>query len=613
MPGVFGGYKAGSAGGIQSLQRAMIQALDPEGRLDIGAFVDEVIGVGLGHAGLKIFKTGSQPARDAGGQVRLAFHGELYNDTVRTGDADFVLQEYLKHGDSCFRTLRGAFHIAIYDGRTRKIKLISDKLGLHPLYFTLLPEGILFSGETRALLADKSVSRKPDYACLADFYRFGHPLGCKTLFRDLHLLPPAGVLTYDLQTRSYTIDRYWRLLDLFQPADAKSARTSLDDAVSSLVDAVQVRSRDRDLLGLSLSGGLDSRAILAALGPTARGLPTYTLGQEGCMDQRVACRLARIAGTRHTFLPIGKEQLADYPALAGEMLRLSEGYYHPHECTEMVALSYFKRAPFRILLRGHGGEIAKAAEAFPVRFRAEATRLSGGGPALEHIYAKGNIVLLDADPARLFSAKIREVALEGPRRSLWEGYQAASETLNPADLFIYYYTNEYVRRLAVASLEIFRSEIEIRMPFLDEVFLDQVLRLPVRSRTNGDVQLALISRLMPDAVRIPNSNTGAPLNAGPLYLYFLDHLNVVLKRLRVPGFRHYMESDNWYRGVFRDAIGKIIFSERSRERDLYEMNYLQSLFREHLSGRKDYGNLLGSIAGLELWFRQAVDQADHEP
>lgn len=612
MPGVFGAHKTSSADGIEPLLRAMSRTLDPRGRLKIGLFVDNAQAVGLGNASLNIFDIQAQPARDVSGHICLAFHGELYNNSRGSGDAEFVLQEYIKNGDSCFRTLRGTFQIAIYDGRAREIKLISDKLGLHPLYFTLLPTGILFSGESKALFADGSVSREPDHACLADFYRFGHPLGVKTLFRDLQLLPPASLLTYDLQSASLTTECYWRLIELFQSGDPTDARATMDDAVSSLVDAVEVRSRDRNHLGLALSGGLDSRAILAALGKAARGLPTYTLGQDGCMDQRVARRLSRMAGTHHDFLPIGRGELADYRTLAGDMSRLSEGYYHPHECTEIVALDYFRRARFSFLLRGHGGEVAKAAEAFPVRFRPEALRLSRGNPALEHVYAKTNIVLMDADPQRLFSAKIREMAIEGPRKSLWEGYQWVSEALNPADFFIYYYINEYVRRLAVASLEIFRSEIEIRMPFLDEVFLERVLRLPVRERTHGEVQLSLIGRLMPEVLSIPNSNTGAPLNAGPLYLLFWDRLNAVLKRLRVPGFKHYMEADDWYRGVFRDAITEIIFSDRCRERDLYDMSYLQFLFQEHLSGRREYANLLGSIAGLELWFRQAVDPQENE-
>ena len=438
-------------------------------------------------------------------------------------------------------------------------------------------------------------------------YRFGHPLGSKTLFRDVRLLPPGSMLTYDLASHFHKVDFYWNLLDLFPRIGARAANGSVDDVVSSLADAIAVRANDRDRLGLSLSGGLDSRAILAALWPRTTGLPTYTLGQPGCMDQRVAFQLARIAKTLHTFLPIGKEQLAGYETMAREMLRLSEGHYHPHECTEMVALEYFKRSPFKILLRGHGGEIAKAAEAYPVRYRAEATSLAPGAPTLDFIFQKANIVIRDADQSQLFASRLRSVMIEGPYESLRKSCGSASAWLQPADLCIYYYTNEFVRRLAVASLQIFRSQVEIRMPFLDEIFLEHLLKLPIASRTDGTIQIALIKRFMPPAVKVPNSNTGAPLDAGPIRLFLWDHMNVLLKRLNVPGFRHYTKFHEWYRSVFREAIRDIVFSERCRQRNLYDMQYLEAVFQNHISGRRDYGNLLGTIAGLELWFQQFVD------
>ena len=112
---------------------------------------------------------------------------------------------------------------------------------------------------------------------------------------------------------------------------------------------------------------------------------------------------------------------------------------------------------------------------------------------------------------------------------------------------------------------------------------------------------------MPDLIRIPNSNTGAPLDAGALRLFVSDKFSSLMKRLGVMGFRHYTEFQEWHRNAFRDSSQKIIFSEQTGERKLYDMDYLQFIFEWHTSGKKNYGHLLGTIVGLELWFRNFVD------
>jgi asparagine synthase (glutamine-hydrolysing) len=113
---------------------------------------------------------------------------------------------------------------------------------------------------------------------------------------------------------------------------------------------------------------------------------------------------------------------------------------------------------------------------------------------------------------------------------------------------------------------------------------------------------------MPALMRIPNSNTGAPLDAGPLRLFLTDKLTSLMKRLSVRGFRHYTEFQRWHREGFREHTRKIVFDERTAGRGIYDMDHLKTVFDLHAEGKKDYGHLLGTIVGLELWFREFVDK-----
>ena len=607
MPGIFGLCDRNQIKNLPDIMEKMALSMSHDEEMCVDRFLAEDHSLFMGRVSLGIFNPVPQPVEDLTTGCRLIFHGELYGTHCAASDPEYVLQEYLDKGDQAANALQGIFHFAVHDRRTGQLKLFSDKFGLQPLYYTFKSAGFSFAGEVKALLNNELVSRSPDYQSFADFYHFGQVLGTKTLFGDIKLLPPGSVLTYDLRDDGVSLDQYWRLDDLFVENGAYDFKASPDETVSLLIEAIRRQSANKDMLGLSLSGGLDSRGILAGLGGDACGLHTYTLGQSGCADEKLAAMMAQVSQTDHDFIELDRLYIEDFHSMALSMVRLSDGLYHPHESTEMLALSYFQRAPFRVLLRGHGGEIAKAALAYPVMVTPQIHACSCGGETLAHILAVTNLVRQDIDPDTLFTRHVSEIIKSGPETSLQESCGAVSEKLAPADVCIYYYITEHIRRQVIASLEIFRSKIEIRMPYVDELYLKSLLKLPVRERNTGEIHRKLVQRCMPELVKIPNSNTGAPLDAGPLRLFVADKFNSLMKRLGAKGYRHYTEFQKWHRTGFKDSSEKIIFDAKTADRNIYNMDQLRSIFDIHVSGKKDYGHLLGTVVGLELWFREFVD------
>jgi len=609
MPGIFGIYKQKWKENPSSLMEKMISSMNHGGSLRIDRFTEEERGLGMGRVSLGVLNPVDQPIQNSEGNCRIIFHGELYGKSQSSStDPEYVLEQYIEKGDQCASELNGIFHFAIYDSRSEQIKLFNDKFGLQPLYYSVSPDGLIFAAEVKALLEDKNIVKKPDYESFADFLHYGQILGQKTLFRDIKLLEPGSLLTFDLKDVKVTLKKYWHLDELFVEKGAYSTRGSAEDVVSLLVESIRAQNAHREILGLSLSGGLDSRAILAGLEKNAKGISTYTLGLPGCADQKLSAQMSKVAGTNHEFIELDQSYIADFENMALEMIHLSDGMYHPHESTEMLALEYFKRAEFKILLRGHGGEIAKAALAYPVMVTPQAYSCSSGQGILDYIFNITNLVIRDIDPDKVFTSGFRDTIKEAPQQSLYESCGRVSEILAPADVCIYYYINEHIRRQVVASLDIFRTQIEIRMPYVDEAYIKALLELPVSERNEGEIHFKLIKRCMPGLIKIPNSNTGAPLDAGPLRLFITDKFNSLMKRLSVKGFRHYTEFQKWHREGFKQSSQEIIFSEKTENRNIYNMDHLNSVFELHISGRKDYGHLLGTIVGLELWFRSFVDE-----
>ena len=610
MPGIFGAYRRNGKEKLGSLMERMICSMNYEKIYRVDQFLDEEKGLIGGRVSLGILNPVDQPVNSPKGDGWIIFHGELYRKPDGLSDPVHILNSYLEKGDQCATELNGVFHFVIYNRRLNQIKLFSDKFGLQPLYYSVKPDGIIFAGEVKGILADSLVSREADYKSFADFFHFGQILGNKTLFKKVKLLPPASTITYDLKNGLLSEKCYWDLEEAFSPGGNYDPGISPDEVVSLLVESIKERGRNTDILGLSISAGLDSRGILAGLKDVAKGLHTYTLGLPGCADQRLADQLARAAGTKHEFVPMERRFLENYENVAASMIFMSDGMYHPYESTEMLALEYFKKSQFKILLRGHGGEIAKAALAHPVMVTPAALACKGSSEILDFIFGSTNLVLRDIDPKKMFSPSFRDYVMSAPRSDLEKSCGRASWTLAPGDVCIFYYMREHIRRQVVSSLEIFRTQIEIRMPYIDGRYIEKLLKLPFKARNEGEIQLGLIRRCMPSLIRIPNSNTGAPLDSGPLRLFIMDKFNSLMKRLSIKGFRHYTEFNKWYRDIFKEISRHLIFHEKTKSRNLYDMEFLEQVFNTHMSGARNYGRLLGTIVGLELWFRKFMDSAE---
>ncbi len=607
MPGIFGVFNKAGKEDLSNLMDNMINSMSSGREFRIDKLLKDQEGVFLGRVSLGILNAVDQPIQDQSKLSMITFHGELYNNPGTLSDPEYVLGLYMKAGDKCASELNGIFHFAIYDKRENQIKLFSDKFGLQPLYYSILADGIIFAAEIKAILKEKNVRKNLDYKSFADFLHYGLILGQKTLFQNIKLLAPGSILTFDVANKKSTMTKYWQLEALFVENGRYNPKVTKEEVVSYLVKSIKARSTHKEILGLSLSGGLDSRAILAGLEKDSEGLYSYTLGLAGCADQKLAKMMARVGKTNHEFIELDKNYLEDFHGMANKMTYLSDGMYHPHESTEMLALEYFKSARFKILLRGHGGEIAKAALAYPVMVNPQVYACTNGKEILEYIFNITNMVIRDNVPDKLFTSSFYEQTKNAARQSLDESCGEVSEVLAPADVCIYYYIHEHIRRQVVASLEIFRTQIEVRMPYVDEEYMEALLQLPVNQRNRGEIHFNLIKRCMPELIKIPDSNTGAPLDVGPMRLLLLDKYNSLMKKFGVKGFRHYTEFQDWQRKAFRKTTEEILLSAKLLERDIYNKKYLKAMYENHISGKKNYAHLIGTIVGLELWFQNFVD------
>lgn len=227
----------------------------------------------------------------------LWIEGEAYNVSEVAAKLDLdghLLPELLiaceKKGqlDSCLNLLDGYFCAALYNDETQKIKLISDRYGMRFLYWYHKNGVFAWGSEVKAILAVDCVDKQLDSISFNCFMDLGYIMGEHTWFEHIKLIKPATVIEYDLVNNIVDQHHYWKWSEI------KPSEYTFDEAVDELgkrfIESVRRRFNPNERIGIALSGGLDSRAIFAAvdyLYPEYNGY-AFTFGIPFCDDITIA-------------------------------------------------------------------------------------------------------------------------------------------------------------------------------------------------------------------------------------------------------------------------------------------------------------------------------------
>jgi asparagine synthase (glutamine-hydrolysing) len=281
------------------------------------------------------------------------------------------------------------------------------------------------------------------------------------------------------------------------------------------------------------------------------------------------------------------------------MVMLTDGMYLTHGLTEMLVLQFLEATDFSIMLRGHGGELAKASLAWPLHTDERIFRMQSKEEFVSYMVERVNYIRGGTRLHELFTPEWWMQIKDGARRSLEES--VADLSLSPADLCSYLYLTEHHRRFTVASLELFRNYVEVRMPFVDQIFLHALFRSPTEWRDRTEIHRAIIGGNSPALLRVRNSNTGAPGDASPCAAKVWDKVNSLFKRLNVYGYRHYHSFDRWMKANLLASVEQVLLRPASLARGIFLESSLRRLIGETRSGAADHAYLLQTLLILELW------------
>jgi asparagine synthase (glutamine-hydrolysing) len=606
MSQIFGLGGIHDAGQLQQamtqMARAIRRAYQPAARI----WVDSVAGVGLGcvpssqasalAATPNTGATATPPCVVDGVLYRGPFAGDLAPERA-------LLERYRSSGEALLDDLDGSFCLALYLDDRRQLVVANDRFSTRTLYWTENAGRFLFASEMKALIAVPGLPTDLDRSAMAQSAGFSRILDHRTLVRNVWCLPGATMLEWR-EGSSVRLRRYWHIESRVSERQPMTSERR-DSLIEAFRDSVEVRAKQAAPLGISLSGGLDSRAIAAVLASEAIPEVSCTTGFPGSADQRLAAQVAVVARTDHHFFELRKEAIAEYPqalraaAFVRDEPLLFGGF--PGRLQERFCQTF----GIRTLLRGHGGENLKLAEAWPFQVTPTVFRMDRPAelrPHLRHVLAS---CPADADLDGLLAGTGSEPVATLLDAAIDEAL-APHDTLTPPEIMSVLYLLQNDGREVPLTRNGLRGRAEMALPFVDYRVLDLALGTRVQDRCDAETHIAIMRRCAPALLRIGNSNTGAPVDASRLRVLVTDKANTLLKRLRVPGFRHYHYMEQWLNGFLAEQVRAIVLDERTLSRGVFPRRALTGLM-DRARGDTGMSRLVNFVMNVEIWCRLFLD------
>jgi asparagine synthase (glutamine-hydrolysing) len=346
---------AGIVGSSASAQVALNMAQRLRHRGPDGDGVWTEAGVALSHRRLAI-----QDLTDAGrqpmvfGSQVLTYNGELYNHErlraqmqgpwTSSGDTEVVLRLLATEGSPCLSRLVGMFAFASWDTHLKRLLLVRDRLGIKPLYYRLLPDGIAFASELKGLMLLGTPGI--DQSAVRDFLFHGYIPAPKTIYHGICKLPAAHTLTWE--AGRVTIERYWNPSTAIIERSAEDTIQQLDVLLREVIPQHTVSDVP---VGVFLSGGIDS-ALTAYYLNAPR---TYTLGFErGTRSEADAARqVAAHLDTEHLEMTAPQ---ADFAGALDQMPALFDEPFGDSAAWSNYLVAQFARREVTVALSGEGGD-----------------------------------------------------------------------------------------------------------------------------------------------------------------------------------------------------------------------------------------------------------------
>ena len=355
--------------GIRLVLKKMTDRMVHRGPDDDGSVCVSGKAIGMRRLSIIDLAGGHQPIANESGDIHVVCNGEIYNHRIlradlekrghrfATGsDAEVVVHLYEEYGDEFLEPMRGMFGLAILDQRRDRMIIARDRIGKKPLFYAAHGARFYFGSEMKSILAAEPALNEPDYRCLGQYLQFGYVRQPTTIYRGIHRLP-AGHLGI-FENGKLAVKPFWSLH--FEPDESKTESEWIEQLDATLAESVRIRLESEVPLGVFLSGGLDSSAVVAyAHSAGLRPLKTFTIGfdRKEWDESEDADRVAKHYDTEHHLLRLSESDLCrDFERTLEQIVFHCDEPFGDASAIPTHHVSRLAREHVKVILSGDGGD-----------------------------------------------------------------------------------------------------------------------------------------------------------------------------------------------------------------------------------------------------------------
>ena len=609
--------------------RRMTQLLVHRGPDEEGFSQSGPAALGFRRLSIIDIEGGQQPLTEEQGRYHLVFNGEIYNyrdlraQLIDRGhrlcsrsDSEVIVHLYEEKGPDCVNDLRGMFAFAIWDSRECTLFLATDRTGKKPLYWARTSESVLFASEMKSILQEPSIERRLDPRALSAFltYQYVPPPG--TIFQGIEKLEPATWLLMDCRRDSpaeVRRERYWSLsYEPKTPLGEEEAKAAL---LEKLDDAVRARLESEAPLGILLSGGVDSSAVVAMARRHVTGtLRTFSIGfqEDSHNELPFARQVAQRYATQHEEFVVKPDAVAILPRLVWHF----DEPFADSSALPTYYLAEMTRRHVTVALAGDGGDesfagyeryrglsIVQRFERLPRFVRAGlvapaaalGTKLFPGSSFFDKLRMLNDISLADFDRHYLAYLTIFQRAM---KERLWASSpdllepdalewslaeMRKSDAVSDVDRMMACDVATYLPGALLVKVDrmTMAHGLEVRSPFLDHHLMEFAARLGGELKAPGGelkrlLKAALEPHLPREVLDRPKQGFGVPLG-------------------------------EWFRGDLQPLLRDQLLGPAAQGRGLFRRAAVERLIDEHVTGRFRHAHRLWALLTFELWAQTFMD------
>ena len=588
-------------------------------------------GIGLGHRRLSIIdlSTGQQPLFNEDGSVVVIFNGEIYNyqelipelqslgHIFRTrSDTEVIVHAWESWGEECVTRFRGMFAFALWDRNCETLFLARDRLGVKPLYYAQLDDGlVLFGSELKSLLAHGGVRRDIDPLAVEEYFALGYVAEPRTIFRQAKKLEPGHTLCLRRGHADVAPKCYWDVrFSLESRMDATEACAQLQ---ALMKESVRLRMISEVPLGAFLSGGVDSSAVVATMASlSAAPVNTCSIAfaDPAFNEAEFALSVARQYRTNHHVETVESDDFDLIDTLA----RQYDEPYADSSAIPTYRVCQLARKHVTVALSGDGGDetfggyrryrlhmleermrsalplslrrpifstlgrLYPKADWAPRIFRAKTTFQAMARNSVE-AYFHSMSLISDEVRSSLYNPSFKAQLGGYNAHEVFQRHAAKAGTDDPLALIQYidmhcYLVGDINTKVDRASMA---HSLEVREPLMDHKLVEWMATLPTSLKLRRGEGKFLLKKAMEPQL--------------PHDILYRPKMGFAVPLVR------------WFRGPLRERVRTALIGGRMAETGLFNQAAIERLLQQHESGVRDHSTPLWTLLMFDAFLRQVVD------